>query len=241
MRREHPEGDARYDAFASWYDEQVGELENDLVAASLLGLIGDVEGQRILDLGCGQGRISRELARLGSDVVGVDLSAELLRIAMSADRDRVEYLCANACKTDWWDGIPFDGVVSSVALMDMDDLDGAISTAAATSRPGSWFVWSILHPCFPGSGESRSSWPTTGSYFDEVWWNSGGPGVRGRVGANHRTLSTYLNVMLKHGFTLEAVVEPTRRLSCDFDRPIPFHLVTRWRQAERKPNRDRRR
>lgn len=229
MRGAQHEGNARYDAFASCYDGQVGELDDDLVAASLLGLIGDVKGQRILDLGCGQGRISRELARLGNDVVGVDLSAELLRIAMSDDQDRVEYFRADACKTDWWDGIPFDGVVSSGALMDMDDLDGAASTAAAISQPGGWFVWSILHPCFPGNGESRSSWPTTGGYFDEVWSHSGGPGVRGRVGANHRALSTYFNVMIKHAFTLEAVVE-----QAGVRGDIDLHLLTRWHRPERQ-------
>jgi len=50
--------------------------------------------------------------------------------------------------TEWWDGIPFDGVVSSMALMDIDDLAGA--TAATTVRPGGWFAWSINHPAFPG-------------------------------------------------------------------------------------------
>ena len=66
--------------------------------------------------------------------------------------------------------MPFDGVVSSMALMDIDDLDGAVSTAAATTKRGSWFTWSIIHPAFPGIDEIRSSWPSDGSYFDEGWW-----------------------------------------------------------------------
>jgi hypothetical protein len=63
-------------------------------------------------------------------------------------------------------------------------------------------------PCLPGIGEIRASWPTGGSYFDEGWWNTGGDRARGRVGSNHRTLSTYLNAMLTDGFALEATDEP---------------------------------
>jgi 2-polyprenyl-3-methyl-5-hydroxy-6-metoxy-1,4-benzoquinol methylase len=219
----------RYDEFADWYDEWVAAPEDDLVVAALFELIGPVEGQRILDLGCGQGRISRELASRGNDVVGVDLSAELLQIAAAADHDRIEYLCADACRTDWWDGAPFDGVISSMALMDIDNLEGAVSTATATTRPGSWFAWSIIHPGFPGIDEIAPSWPGGGSYFDEGWWNTGGDGVRGRVGSNHRTLSTYLNTMLRHGFALEATAEPAWRRSLS-DPLMPFFLVTRWRR-----------
>ena len=215
---------ARYDEFARWYDDWVAAPEDDLVAESLFRLVGDVSEQRILDLGCGQGRIARELARRGNDVVGVDLSTELLQIA--SEQKRITYVHGDACTTDWWDGVTFDGVVSNMALMDIDDLGGAVSTAAATLRPGGWFAWSIIHPAFPGIDEIRPSWPDEG-YFQEGWWNTGGDGVRGRVGSNHRTLSTYFNTMLNYGFVLESTAEPAWRLSASVP-PMPFFLVTRW-------------
>jgi 2-polyprenyl-3-methyl-5-hydroxy-6-metoxy-1,4-benzoquinol methylase len=104
----------RYDPFASWYHDWVAAPDADLVARSLLGLIGAVTGQRILDLGCGEGRIARLLAGHGNDVVGVDLSGRLLEIARRGSNHRITYLHADVCTTDWWDGVAFDGVVSSM-------------------------------------------------------------------------------------------------------------------------------
>jgi 2-polyprenyl-3-methyl-5-hydroxy-6-metoxy-1,4-benzoquinol methylase len=219
----------RYDAYAAWYHEWVAPPDDDLVARSLLGLVGPVRDERLLDLACGEGRIARHLAERGNDVVGVDLSASLLAIARTGAGRRVTYVQGDVATTAWWDGQPFDGVVASMALMDVDDLAGAVATAATTVRRGGWFAWSVIHPAFPGIREIRPSWPP-GGYFEEGWWNTAGSGVRGRVGSNHRTLATYLNTVTAGGFTLEATDEPRWSPGPD-DPPMPFFLVTRWRRA----------
>jgi 2-polyprenyl-3-methyl-5-hydroxy-6-metoxy-1,4-benzoquinol methylase len=225
---------ARYDGeFAAWYDGWIADPDVDPVVRSLFGVIGDVVGRRILELGCGQGRIARRLAAGGSEVVGVDLSADML--ANAGETPGVTYHHASATTTAWWDGTPFDGVVASMALMDIDDLAGAVRTAATTVKPGGWFAWSINHPAFPGIEHVRSSWPTGGSYFDEGLWFTDGVGVRGRVGANHRTLSTYLGTCIAAGFVLEAVDEPPWRLSPDHP-ALPFFLITRWRKISEHPD-----
>lgn len=217
---------ARYDAFADWYDEWIADPAEDPVVQSLLRAIGDVDGQRILDLGCGQGRVARHLVESGaSEVVGVELSQEML--ARASESSDVTYHHADATTTEWWDGTPFDGVVSSMALMDIDDLAGAVRTAATTLRPGGWFAWSINHPAFAGIEHVRSNWPTDGSYFDEGLWYTDGTGVRGRVGANHRTLSTYFTIHVDAGFVLERIDEPPWQVSPDHP-ALPFFLITRW-------------
>jgi SAM-dependent methyltransferase len=227
----------RYDAHAAWYHDWVLAPDDDFVARSLLALVGPVRGQRILDLACGQGRIARALAASENQVVGVDLSAGLLELARGEERAGITYLRGDVCTTDWWDGTPFDGVVASMSLMDIDDLAGAVTTAATTVRPGGWFAWSITHPGFPGVGDIRPSWPP-GGYFVEGWWNTEGTGLRGRVGANHRTLSTYLNALGAAGFRLEATDEPPWSPGPGLP-DMPFFLVTRWRRFRPPRGRER--
>jgi 2-polyprenyl-3-methyl-5-hydroxy-6-metoxy-1,4-benzoquinol methylase len=62
----------RYDEFADWYEQWIGDAPP-LIAAQV-GLLPVVAGERVLDIACGQGRMSRYLARMGADVAGVDIS-----------------------------------------------------------------------------------------------------------------------------------------------------------------------
>ena len=215
---------ARYDEFAEWYEQWIGDAPS-LIAAQD-GLLPPVAGARVLDLACGQGRMSRYLARRGADVLGVDVSAAMLSKARAAGPAGITYLRADVTGAPtWWDGQPFDGCTCELALMDIDDLAGALATVAAVLRPGGWFVASIVHPCFPGNGRGQSSWPPGGGYEREGWWTSPGhnpEGVRIRVGATHRKLSTVLNALRDAGLEAERFAEPPA--------PVPTFLLWRCRR-----------
>ena len=192
--------EVRYDRAADWY---VG-FARQWAAEARPFLPGDLSGKRVLDVGCGLGELSRLVAGRGASVTALDLSPLMLGHAASHEADesdQVRYLVGDATTTEWWDGIPFDVVLCNMALMDIDDLDAAMATCSQVLEPGGWFSFSLLHPCFPGlaSGSSvqLSSWPPEGGYDSEGWWTTNGDGLRGRVGANHRMLSTYLNAALR--------------------------------------------
>jgi SAM-dependent methyltransferase len=212
---------ARYDEFADWYVE----FTKDWSAEPRALLPADLRGQRVLDLACGYGTASRYLAARGARVDGVDLSAAMLSQARQ-QRDGqppdIRYLHGSASDTTWWDGERYDGVLCHMALMDIDDLDGALATVATVLAPGGWFTFSVLHPCYPGGPETLSSlpsWPPDGGYAREGWWTTRGDGVRGRAGAYHRTLSTYLNAVLRAGLSFDEFAE--RGSS------VPFILIAR--------------
>jgi len=235
---------ARYDAIADWYVEFTRDWGTELHAL----LPEDLLGQRVLDLACGYGTASRYLAGRGARVTGVDLSAGLLSRARQFESDQglgIGYVHGDATSTDWWDGEAYDGVLCNMALMDIDDLDGALSTVAAVLAPGGWFSFSVFHPCYPGGPEGSwsglPSWAPDRGYAREGWWSTAGAGVRGHAGANHRMLSTYLNAVVGAGLVLEQLAE--RGTS------VPVTLIARCRrqrwasfrslQLERKSGRRR--
>lgn len=209
-----------YDAIADWYDAYLREnpLYAEVILPGMLTLVGDVSGQFICDLACGQGFIARELARHGARVTGADISARMLAIAQryeAAESLGIQYLQADAQDAPTLPSAAFDGVTCSMSLMPIPDLAAAFHTARRMLKPGGWFVFSITHPCFQ---TPHSRWVTradgvsareVSGYFSEGFWTSTNPaGVRGQVGEYHRTLSTYLNTLVETGLTLERILEP---------------------------------
>ena len=227
---------ARYDAVADFYASGWSDDADDPVMAALLDLLGPVAGERVLDVACGHGRISRALARRGAHVIGVDLSAGLLEHAeraLSTEPLDIRYIHADVSTVESLEPDPFAAVVCSMGLADVDDLDGCLRLVARVLRPGGRFVFSILHPCFSGGGEVSGSWPTDRSYYDEIWWTAVGPAstLRGQVGANHRTLSTYVNRLQAYRLLLDQVAEPPPPAPWSEEHPGaargPVYLVVR--------------
>src|SRR5688572_16609776 len=112
---------ARYDAIADFYNDAVGDDLADPVAAALFGLAGDLRGRRILDLACGQGRVSRELARRGALVAGADISEAMLAMARAAEAEDplgIKYAEADVSAPGALVDRRFDGVVCHFGLSD---------------------------------------------------------------------------------------------------------------------------
>jgi len=71
-----------YSEFASVYDELMTEIPYDTYAELIALAANGIDGKRILDIGCGTGLLSVKLAKMNGEVTGVDLSPEMLAIAI---------------------------------------------------------------------------------------------------------------------------------------------------------------
>jgi len=142
-----------YDDIAEWYDQWLGThtMKEDPLFPAVETLMGNIAGQRICDLACGQGRVARYLAAHGAHVVGIDLSEKLLAIARRHEDSQpqgITYLQADARHLDDIALGRFDGVMCYMALMDIPDLEPTLDSVTRILRPVGWFVFAILHPCY---------------------------------------------------------------------------------------------
>jgi ubiquinone/menaquinone biosynthesis C-methylase UbiE len=75
-------GNARYDGMADWYDDRFRDYGSGRGTAGLAAThLGAGHGRPLIDVGCGTGLNFNEVQRQGWSIVGVDLSADQLRIA----------------------------------------------------------------------------------------------------------------------------------------------------------------
>lgn len=136
------------EAYASVYDAMYADksdaAECDAVAA-LFGKYGDRQISRILDLGCGTGRHSIEMAARGFDVTGVDFSEAMLSRARErgpSGKGSLDFVQGDA--RSYRSARPFDAVLMNFNVLGYmssnSDFNAALATARANLRPGGLFV-----------------------------------------------------------------------------------------------------
>jgi ubiquinone/menaquinone biosynthesis C-methylase UbiE len=217
-----------WDELADWYDKKQGDLgdlwHRSLIDPTLLRVVGNCRGLEVMDLGCGNGYLSRRLARGGARVIAVDASPRMIRNAKAHDPGDslgISYLCESASRLE---GIPssrFDVVFANMSLMDIDDAKGAVKEAGRALKRGGRFVASISHPCF--DVDSHSGWTAekvlgrppvvyrkvTGYrklFSEEVPWKVGYR--RMYTKAFHRPLNWYARAIRSAGMAITALEEP---------------------------------
>ena len=179
-------------------------------------------GRLTLDLGCGEGRLSRDLRALGHRVAAIDASPTLARLAAEADPE-LEVHVADAAGLPLPDGAA-DLAVAFMSLQDMDDLDGAVREAARVLAPCGRFLAAVVHPlnsagAFLGE-EPDSAFAITDSYFERRRYSERmeRDGLRMTFESRHWTFEDYFQCLRGAGFVVERV------------REIPDEGDARWRR-----------
>ena len=170
-------------------------------------------GRRTLDLGCGEGRLSRDLTRLGHAVVAADASEAMIAAARKADPG-IEAHVADAAALPFADG-GFDLVVAFMSLQDMDDLEGAVAEAARVLEPGGRLCIAIVHP-INSAGEFRGGDPGSpfviaASYLDRSYYadDIARDGLEITFVSAHRPLQAYTDAITGAGLLIDRLREPS--------------------------------
>lgn len=207
--------------WAKHYDTQ----RNPLIALEepiTLGLIGDVHGKRVLDLGCGTGRYSLELAALGAQVIGVDISAEMIgeaRIKVTSDMD-VQFVVTDISTELDLPSSSFDMVTSTPAMCHLPDISGVFSTISKVLVPHGFAVIAGQNPFLIQVAKVRTLFKVNSGYHYIEYYP--------------HLFSEMCSLVVANGLEIEHIVEPTWNILCpDLGdiRPIPATPVLKLRKS----------
>ena len=217
---------------AQVWDEKMGDEGNDfhqvLVRPAIEKLLQLKPGQRILDVGCGNGLTTRRLASLGAKLLGIDFASEMINNARKRtnyNQESIQYQILDV--TDETALLKlgentFDAAVSAMALMDMAEIEPLFRALTKLIRPGGCFIFAVMHPCFNSMHTSLAAElieeenKIYTEYFIKVKAYLKPSKKRGLALANqpqphiyfHRPLHILLNTAFKAGFVLDGLEEP---------------------------------
>jgi len=200
---------------------------------AFLAALPPVKGLKGLDIGCGEGGNTRQLARLGASMHAIDIAPTFIRHAREAEQAEplsISYSTGDGTRLPF-ENDAFDFATAFMSLMDMPDQAAALHEAQRVLRPGAFLQFSILHPCFVPSyrkvlrdaqGQPRAV--QVADYFDcidgrlDTFWFSTLPAELRqqdepfRIPRFHRTLSQWVEMITNAGLTIERFVEPCASL-----------------------------
>lgn len=207
-----------YEQAATVWERSEPLLLSDYTARErVLELVGDIRGQHVWDLGCGEGYVGRRLAELGAwQVDGFDFSAAMVEAAQRQARAQkagqgamLHYRVADLADPDQ---LPSGSCDAAVAVFLFNYLPRAatqrlLAHVHAAVRPGGFFLFTVPHPALPYLRGQEPPFffdpahhPYLGSddqiFEGRIWRRDGGVSP---VRACHKTLQDYFRLLASSG------------------------------------------
>jgi SAM-dependent methyltransferase len=188
-------------------------------------------GRATLEVGCGEGRVCRDLAACGHAVTGIDTAPTSLDAAREAD-PAGRYVLADAAALPFADA-EFDLVVAYNALMDVDDMPGAVRETARVLAPGGRFCVGVTHPLRDAGGFASRDADAPFVLLDSYFGRRRFEGTVARAGLELTLhgwcypLEAYARALEEAGFLIELFREPCDPGEDAQHRRIPLFLWLR--------------
>lgn len=126
-----------YNIWAKKYDEYLKYLDS-FEQDKLMKLIGDIKGKKVLDMGCGTGRIIPNLLEKGGEVIAADISEEMLKI-VNKKHHQVKTVICDICALPFPNEL-FDMVIASFVIVHLKDLKTAFDEIYRVLKNGGIFI-----------------------------------------------------------------------------------------------------
>ena len=217
-------GETSWERVATWYDGWVGDrgsaYHRELAIPATLDLLDPQPGDRILDVGGGQGVLAEPIVEAGASVTVVDASATLIAAAKRRHGGlrAARFVVGDARRLPAIAGLEagsFDAATFLLSIQDMDPLDVVMRGLDWALKPASRVVLLMTHPAFRqprhsgwGYDEGRNlTYRRIDGYLSEmaVPMKSLGGGQPTR--SFHRPIGVYVNALAEAGFATDAMLE----------------------------------
>ena len=210
---------------ADWYDGWVGDKgsihHTKLAIPAVMELLAVKPGEKILDIGCGQGVLAQYIVSAQGLYTGVDVSEQLIKIAKNRKLENANFLRGDARRLNL---SGFDAAVMLLSIQDMDPLDQAIASAAKALGTRGRLIIFMNHPAFRIPRQSGWGWDEgrrlqyrridrylTPLAVPMKAYSSQQTGV---TISFHRPLQSYVNTLNDYGFVIDRMLEiPTYKVS----------------------------
>lgn len=213
---------ANADAWTNAVREQKIESRRLATDAAIVSAIVDLHPQTVLDLGCGEGWLTRALNARGLQAAGVDASAELIRAAQELGGGSFHaHSYAELANGPSILAGPFDVIAANFSLLD-EQLHALLDAVRARLQPAGALIVQTVHPAFAG-GDYVDGWRVeTFASMDGEW--------REPMPWYFRTIASWTRAFADRGYVVANIQEPLhphepRPLSvvfiCRVDRTMP--------------------
>ncbi|MHA2358582.1 MAG: class I SAM-dependent methyltransferase, partial [Candidatus Heimdallarchaeaceae archaeon] len=203
--------------------EDEGDWNRRLVIdPALWKLIGEVDNLSVLDAGCGNGYLSRQLAKKGAQVTGVDHSKYFIKFCNQKEEETqlgCQFVQSSLADLSSFESKSFDLVVSNIVFIDVLEYKKAFKEISRILKKDGRFIWSNTHPVFGRTGVVDPKLPFDSKRNEERlfkivdrYFDSGGIlmswGDLEPVWQISRTLTEYSKALKDAGFVISEIVEP---------------------------------
>ena len=237
----------RWEQIADIWDKGIdekGDIRHELVINPIVfEFLGSLKGKTVLDAGCGNGYLSRKIAKTAKKVIAVDFTEGLIEHAKRRSRDfkNIEYRVENIERLSFKNNI-VDLTLCNMVLMDLERLDRAVGEIARVTKKNGLIVISTQHPCFENAHKAYPLKDQQGNEVGRVVTDYLSPGlVIDRYEGfphYHWLISQYLNEFAKNRLFLEEVREPSNKEALKekmtelFRNHTPMFIIFKLRKLE---------